>query len=747
MVVVADGSELAERKIERVFWSDPALGVARYADARYETAIAKAKEARLDMPSRTTTRSKATDVHDENSDAASAARSWRTPRRVTPDGEERHRYTLSIDTGGTFTDGFVSDGERSAQVKVDTTPHDLTIGFQACVEAAAEAVGEDLPSFLSSLSTFHFSSTIATNTVVERRGARVGLIVSAGATEDLYARDGEAKALLDFLDPELVRGVTEEVDADGRVVTEPDAGEIEAAVRELLERGVRLLVISFANAHLNPANELRARAIIDRSYPRHYLGAVPLMISSRISLAPSDHGRTAVAVINAYLHPNLVRALYRAEDQTRERGMRRPLLIVNTDGSSSRVAKTRAIDTYNSGPSAGVLGSSYVARALGARHVCTFDVGGTTTDVAHLAAAEVPRDDRTEVGSAAIPHPAVALWSYGLGGGSIIAAREDGSLQVGPQSAGSSPGPACFGLGGTDLTPTDVWLLLGYLTPGEFLGGRRTLDVARAEAVAGELAAKLGVGVDEAVLQAQAAVRRTLTDEMRAWAERHRGLSASAPRTDGCSPTAAAAGCSRRTPPTRSTSRGSWSSRTAPCSPPSAAACCRSPTRTRRSSRSARRPARSAKPSAGWPTTRAGISARRGSPRWSASRRRSPLAGAAEPVTTLSELLGRPPGAGGGAPLDEATRVRLDVSVPRDARIEMLAADDAGAGRTREIVTEDGRLSVPVIGGLGTAEAAPAEGPAFLEAPDTTIFVPAGWSVSFTEQGYGVLTNTERQSR
>ena len=682
-----------------------------------------------------------------NGNAAASGAVVEAPQPVTPQRGPRREYTLSIDTGGTFTDGFVSDAERSAQVKVDTTPHDLTVGFQACVEAAAEAVGEDLPSFLSSLKTFHFSSTIATNTIVERRGARVGLIVSAGAADTLYADGGEAKALLDFVDPELIRGVTEDVDADGRVVTEPDAGEIEAAVRELLERGVRLLVISFANAHRNPANELTARAIIDRSYPRHYLGAVPLMIASRISLAPSDHGRTAVAVINAYLHPNLVRALYRAEDQTRDRGMRRPLLIVNTDGSSSRVAKTRAIDTYNSGPSAGVLGSTYVARALGAQHVCTFDVGGTTTDVAHIVSAEVPRDQRTAVGDAAIPHPAVALWSFGLGGGSIIAVRDGGELDVGPQSAGSSPGPACFGLGGTELTPTDVWLLLGYLEPGEFLGGRRTLDVGRAEAVASGLAEELGIGVEEAVLRARAAIRRTLHEQMRAWTERHTGLLDSPPEDRWlfsygggggllAADAADALDIRRVVVFPHSSVFSAFGGGLLPIAHAYEAVV---PVGSRagavadalaRLADNARRDLRS-EGITGLEQVEAAVT----------------TDGAAEPATTLRELLDRSSQAD-GAGTDEATRVRLEVSVPRDERIEMLARhDDAGQDRTREIVTDDGRVSVPVIGGLGTREAAPVGGPAFLEAPDTTIFVPAGWSVAFIEQGYGVLTNQGRETR
>jgi N-methylhydantoinase A/acetophenone carboxylase len=683
-------------------------------------------------------------MSETNTGAAAGGAVLEAPGLVMPDRRPGRQYTLSIDTGGTFTDGFVSDGERSAQVKVDTTPHDLTVGFQACVEASADAVGEELASFLSSLSTFHFSSTIATNTAVERRGARVGLIVSPGATESLYASKNDAMALLDFLDPELVRAVTEEVDADGRVVTEPDATELEAAVRELLERGVRLLVISFANAHLNPANELRARDIIDRSYPRHYLGAVPLMISSRISLAPSNHGRTAVAVINAYLHPNLVRALYRAEDQTRERGMRRPLLIVNTDGSSSRVAKTRAIDTYNSGPSAGVLGATYVARALGARHVCTFDVGGTTTDVAHVAAAEVPRDEHTDIGAAAIPHPAVALWSFGLGGGSIIRAT-DGGLQVGPQSAGSSPGPACFGLGGTDLTPTDVWLLLGYLEPGEFLGGRRTLDAGRAEVVASGVAERLGVGVEDAMLQARTALRRALTEQMRAWAKRQGGLLESPPEERWlfsygggggllAADAADALDIGRVVVFPHSSVFSAFGGGLLPIAHHyQAVVPVGSPGRLvdealARLADNARRDLRS-----------------EGITELGQVAATVTVGGLTEPATTLREVLDRR--AQTAEALDVVARVRLDVSVPRDARIEMLVGADTGADGTREIVTEDGRVSVPVIGGLGTADAQGAEGPAFLEAPDTTIFVPDGWSIAFTEQGYGVLTNLGRQSR
>ena len=437
-------------------------------------------------------------------------------------------YELSVDTGGTFTDGFVRGGGRQAQVKVDTTPADLTEGFVACVALAAEAMGETLPAFLSGASVVHFSSTIATNIVVQRSGAPVGLIVTAGNERSLYGSSQDADRLFGFIDPAAVRGVSEAIAADGTVAQPVDSAGLEAAVRELLERGVHMLVVSFARAHINPANEIAAKALVEASYPRHYLGAIPLVLSSQLSLHSDDHGRTALAVANAYLHPALAHSLYRAEDRIRERNFQHPLLVVNTDGSSTRVAKTRAIDTYNSGPSAGVLGSAIVARALGAKHVVTFDVGGTSTDVAYVGAATAPRDDSTTFGDVALPHPAVRLWSFGLGGGSIIDFLPGNGMTVGPRSAGAVPGPACFGLGGSEPTPTDVWLALGYLEPGEFLSGRRQLDPGGARAALGRLAERLGTGdVDETALAALATIHATLAEQLKAWAVQEPDLLAS----------------------------------------------------------------------------------------------------------------------------------------------------------------------------------------------------------------------------
>ncbi|HKO29244.1 MAG TPA: hydantoinase/oxoprolinase family protein, partial [Solirubrobacteraceae bacterium] len=638
-----------------------------------------------------------------------------TARKVAPAAQglgagQRRGLTMSIDTGGTFTDGFVSDGTSTAQVKVDTTPQDLTIGFQACLEAAAAAVGYDMAGFLGALGRLHFSSTIATNTIVERRGAPLGLIVTRGAEAGLYGTAAQAQALGTLVDLDLVRGVSEEVDNRGVVVTAPSEPELEAAVRELLERGVRLLVLSFAGAHLNPANELRARELIDRSYPRHYLGAVPLMVASRVSLAPDDHGRTAAAVVNAYLHPNLVRALYLAEDRARDRGLTQPLLIVNTDGSTSRVAKTRAIDTYDSGPTAGVLGAGYVARALGAQNVCTFDVGGTTTDVSFLVGGDVPASDVTDVGEVVIPHPSVPLHSFGIGGGSIIAVDEGDDLRVGPRSAGASPGPACFGLGGEWLTPTDVWLLLGYLEPGEFLGGRRRLDPEPARVVARALAERRGTSVEQTLLEAKAAIFRELSGYLNAWARRQPALQASDPSTRWlfsygggggllCIEAADILDIPRVVVFPHSSVFSAFGAGLLPIA----------------HSYQAVVPAESGESAVGAAVARLADSARRdlraeGVHALDEVQGSLELGSVRRDGLTLAGVLSAPDIArprNGAA--SAAVRVALHVSVPREAPVEMLTGEASGeAGHAREVVTAQGRLAAMVSPGLGDPGASPA---------------------------------------
>ncbi len=658
------------------------------------------------------------------------------------------RYELSIDTGGTFTDGFVKSQVRTAQVKVDTTPHDPTVGFGACVAAAADAMGEALPDFLRKTARVHFSSTLATNLMVQRAGAKVGLIVTAGHEESLYGPPAETLALRSFLSSEAVKGVAESADAQGGAVSGVDVRQLEEAVRQLLEVGVHLIVISFAGAQWNPQNERTARAIIEGSYPKHYLGAIHLMLSTEVSLVADDFGRTALAVANAYLHPSLSRSLYRAEDLVRNDGLQSPLLIVNTDGSSTRVAKTRAIDTFNSGPTAGVLGAAIIAEAIDAEHVVTFDVGGTTTDVAYLRKGAANRTETTDFGGLGVPHSAVDLLSFGLGGGSVLAALASGEgISVGPKSAGAVPGPACYGLGGRDATPTDVWLAFGYLEAGEFLGGRRRLEPQYAEEALGRIAKDLRWDLDKTLLAAKEAIRRTLAEHLRDWAAGQAGLKDSVPDQRWlfsygggggllCVEAAEVLGIDNIVVFPQSSVFSAFGGGLLPIAhkyesliekaddPDEISSACRS--MLDRAQRDLR--------AEGVTLERvidAEMSLLSHDGRTSTERVTRPLSELFDVEAAVARRLALAP---------SRARLLLRVIVPRDRVLEVnLAVGEGSPPSSRSVVTAAGRRDIPIIQGLGRPSAEVAAGPCFLAAPDTTILVPAGWQAEFDRHGYGIL--------
>jgi N-methylhydantoinase A len=419
-------------------------------------------------------------------------------------------FNIGVDTGGTFTDAFVADEAAGRwAVKVPTTPHDLTVCFSDAIEASAQAVGLARHDLLRRTAVIRFSSTIATNTALTRSGPKLGLLVTAADRQALYGAAGTAAGarLAQFIEPDMITGLTETLSPDGEVLLSPSPDEVIAAVRDLLERGARLLVVCLRHSAVNPANEAAVGRIINASYPRHYLGAVPTLLSTDVSLIADDADRMAAAVVNGYLHRRLATSLYKAEDDLRAAGLARPLLIVTADGSVARVAKTRALATYQSGPAAGVHGAALLARSCQLGAALTADVGGTSTDFGLVVAGQPVRRPRVEVAGLEIVQPSVELHSIALGGGSVVAVR-DGAISIGPASAGAAPGPACFGLGGSDPTPTDAWLILGYLDPANYLGGRRRLfpDLA-AGALLRVVGAPLGLPAEEAALAvAEAAV-------------------------------------------------------------------------------------------------------------------------------------------------------------------------------------------------------------------------------------------------
>ncbi|WP_180900616.1 hydantoinase/oxoprolinase family protein [Martelella soudanensis] len=394
-------------------------------------------------------------------------------------------YTIDIDTGGTFTDGFVAGHGLARAVKTPTTPHDLTECFLNCIRAGAKAVDLPLEGFLEQADIIRFASTVGTNALIERTGAKIGLIVSAG---------GQAIA------PVMVDGGHGIVEAD--MIVEIDDTVAPEAVLEraqvLIDAGAQCLVVALAGSETDPSRERAVRTVIKREYPRDFLGSIPVFLSSDITVRDGYDERINSAVVSAYSHSRLARLLYRAEQELRRLHYRGPFLIGHNDGAVARVAKTRAISTYNSGPAAGLVGARAVAALYGEADVISADMGGTSFDIGLVSDGRLNVALRPTIEGYQTNVPMNEVEALGAGGGSIAGVR-DGRLFVGPRSAGAIPGPACFSLGGREPTVTDANLVLGRIDPDNFLGGARKLDAEKARTAIGSvLAEPLGISIEAA---------------------------------------------------------------------------------------------------------------------------------------------------------------------------------------------------------------------------------------------------------
>ena len=396
-------------------------------------------------------------------------------------------YTINIDTGGTFTDGFIADQTISIRTKVETTPHDLTAGILACIDQGATFLGVTRPELLQNTETVRFSTTLSTNTLINRSGPKVGLLIGSRLAELVINTLPEDLPLQEELIVCLDEG-------SGGV----DAKGVSEAVHQLLERGARILVVALDSGADLPERETAVRVAITNDFPRHYLGAVPVLCSNQITLSNSDVIRVNTAIVNAYLHHGMSRVLYRVEDQLRLDGYRYPLLVATADAGTARVAKTTALRTWGSGPAGGVAGASAYSHKLDLNYVLTLDVGGTSSDISTLNDSRWIYRVQPSIANVPVALPAVDIDSIGIGGGSI-AELADGVLTVGPQSAGAQPGPAAFGLGGNQATVTDAIACLGVLDPLYFLGGRKKLDLeAAALVVKHQIADPLDLSIYEA---------------------------------------------------------------------------------------------------------------------------------------------------------------------------------------------------------------------------------------------------------
>jgi N-methylhydantoinase A len=422
-------------------------------------------------------------------------------------------YTIDIDTGGTFTDGFFVHDTKVETVKVPTTPHDLTICFLECIKAGAERFGAQVEDVLMETDVIRFSTTIGTNTLIERNGTKIGLLVSRGEDVVLEVTDDDEESPLVYR--EMVKTLEGIVEENGKIVQDLDRGETLKAAQELLDQGARCLVVSLKNSAYNAVHEKQVRQWIKEEYPRDYLGSVPVFLASDITNLPGNNGRTNTAVVNAYIHARLVKFLYKAEEDLRKRFYSRPLLIVHATGGVARVAKTKSINTYNSGPAAGLMGVAALGRLYEIKHIISGDMGGTSFDIGVAKNGQPNFTLKPVIEGLSLSTPMVDIKAIGAGGGSIAKVRH-GELQVGPQSAGALPGPACFSLGGTNPTTTDADVVLGYIDPDYYLGGKMKLDMAKAShAIEANVASQLKVNTLEAALAIRDKVDMYMGEELK----------------------------------------------------------------------------------------------------------------------------------------------------------------------------------------------------------------------------------------
>lgn len=435
--------------------------------------------------------------------------------------------SIDIDVGGTFTDLVLTfNGERFI-AKCPTTPQDLSIGFMNAIEAGAEKVGLTVDELLPRIDIIRYSTTVALNRLLQRQGPRIGLLTTEGHEDAILIgrgaqwTDGQRVAErrniavqnkpLPLIERSLIMGVKERIDSAGNVVRPLDEEDLRRKLRLLMDRGARAIVVSLLWSFVNPVHEKRIKEIIREEYKEYHIGFVPVVLSSSVVSKIGEYERTMTAVLDAYLQRSMQNDIGATWDKLRDKGYGGAFLMIHNSGGSADIFKTPSSRTFNGGPVAGLMGSAYFANKLGFKNVIAGDVGGTSFDVALVVESNVrnytfrPVIDRWMVNVTMMQ-----TISVGAGGGSI-ASVEQGRLIVGPRSAGSMPGPVCYDLGGTEPTVTDADVVLGYINPDSYFGGRMPLNKSKAErAIRERIAKPLGVEVHEAA----ALIRRVVDENM-----------------------------------------------------------------------------------------------------------------------------------------------------------------------------------------------------------------------------------------
>jgi N-methylhydantoinase A len=431
---------------------------------------------------------------------------------------------LGIDIGGTFTDLVLMDEDGNiVTAKAPTTPGELEKGVFDAIALVATTQGVAVEQLLAKVTAFGHGTTQATNALIERTGATTGLIATRGFGDTLalqrlmgftagipveqLGRYSRRRYPEPIVPRGLVREVRERVDQAGHVLVPLDEESVRTAVRELSDAGAETFAVALLWSFRNPAHEQRVGEIIREMRPGAYVS-----LSCEVSPIIGEYERTATTVLNSYLAPKVADYLSRIETLLRDRGFRGNFNVLNSAGGvvPATEAARKPVLLVASGPAGGVMGSLQLAQEIGHRNIITTDMGGTSFDVALVVDGKALVSGTHEVGGFHLNTPVIDIRAIGAGGGSI-ARVEAGLLRVGPESAGAAPGPVCYGRGGKRATVTDADLVLGILSPDNFLGGRMKLDLpAATEAIREQIADPLNMSVEEAA----AGIRRVVDGHM-----------------------------------------------------------------------------------------------------------------------------------------------------------------------------------------------------------------------------------------
>jgi N-methylhydantoinase A len=422
------------------------------------------------------------------------------------------RYFCGIDIGGTFTDCVVVDeAGRVVTCKVPSTPGNFAEGMLQAVDRAAERMGLSPDALCKSLALLSHGTTTGTNAVIQKRGARVGLLTTKGHNDVIHIMRGsrgldgrDIRLVVHFPESQkpdplvpkrLIRGISERVDCFGNEIVELNEDEVRCAAVELRDAGVEAIAICYLWSFLEPSHEARTREIVEEVAPELY-------VSCSHELVPKwgEYERTTATALNTYIGPATSHYLAAIDEELRGKGYSAPLQITQCAGGTISVAKAcqAPLLTLDSGPVSGVMGSKFLGDLCGYPNIITTDMGGTSFDVGIIYEGRPASSYRSIVNQYEYYLPKVDIQAIGSGGGSQVWIDEvTGSMRVGPESAGADPGPVCYGRGGGVPTVTDADLVLGYLDGDNFAGGTMRLDRDAAAGALEPIAKRLGLSLFE----------------------------------------------------------------------------------------------------------------------------------------------------------------------------------------------------------------------------------------------------------